>query len=114
MKTKNLFSRAWDAISAPFVAVAVMVDESRRNNEDGSWDKYWERKNRKAARKAEKEAQKEQKKKRWKITMSSASVCYDFMNDFLSEEEAEDVAQEYDWIFVDENGFAWSLDVVEA
>ena len=30
-----------------FISVAVMLDESKRINEDGSWDKYWERKNRK-------------------------------------------------------------------
>lgn len=27
-------------------SAAVLIDESRRLNEDGSWDKYWERKNR--------------------------------------------------------------------
>lgn len=35
------------AIFDPFVSVAVMVDTSKRINEDGSWDRYWERKNRK-------------------------------------------------------------------
>ena len=45
MKT---LKKIWGAITTPFTAVAVMIDESRRINEDGSWDKYWERKNRKA------------------------------------------------------------------
>ena len=47
----KFLKRIWDAITTPFVSVAVMIDESRRINEDGSWDKYWERKNRKAMRK---------------------------------------------------------------
>ena len=42
---KNLILKLWDAIAAPFVAVAVLVDESRRINEDGSWDLYWAKKN---------------------------------------------------------------------
>lgn len=37
-----------DNITAPFVSFAVNLDESRRINEDGSWDKYWARKNCKA------------------------------------------------------------------
>lgn len=37
----------FEAIISPFVSVAVVLDESRRQNIDGSWDKYWERKNRK-------------------------------------------------------------------
>lgn len=48
MKT---LKRIWDAITSPFIAVAVLIDESRRINEDGSWDAYWERKNRKAMKK---------------------------------------------------------------
>lgn len=43
----KLFAKIWDAITLPFVSIAVMIDESKRINEDGSWDKYWERKNRK-------------------------------------------------------------------
>ena len=43
-----------EAITAPFVSIAVLLDESRRINEDGSWDKYWSRKNRRAAKKAAK------------------------------------------------------------
>ena len=42
---KNLILKLWDAITSPFIAVAVLVDESRRINEDGSWDSYWAKKN---------------------------------------------------------------------
>jgi hypothetical protein len=45
---KNLITKLWNAITAPFISIAVLVDESRRINEDGSWDKYWEKKNRRA------------------------------------------------------------------
>lgn len=41
----NFFKRIWDNITAPFISVAVLIDDSKRINEDGSWDKYWERKN---------------------------------------------------------------------
>lgn len=37
-------------ITAPFINLAVTIDESRRNNEDGSWDKYWARKNKRNKR----------------------------------------------------------------
>jgi hypothetical protein len=39
--------KIWEAITLPFLSLAVGLDESRRQNIDGSWDKYWERKNRK-------------------------------------------------------------------
>ena len=32
----------------PFIFLAVLLDESRRINEGGSWDKYWAKKNCKA------------------------------------------------------------------
>lgn len=41
----------WDFITSPFISVAVFLDEERRINEDGRYDKYWARKNRRAARK---------------------------------------------------------------
>ena len=41
------FTAAWDKITEPFVSFAVLLDESRRENLDGSWDRYWEKKNRK-------------------------------------------------------------------
>ena len=40
------FKKIWEAIISPFNSIAVLIDESRRINEDGSWDAYWERKNR--------------------------------------------------------------------
>ncbi len=46
--------KLWEAITYPFVAFAVLLDESRRQNLDGEWDKYWARKNRRAERKASK------------------------------------------------------------
>lgn len=41
----KLFKKIYEAIALPFVSIAVLIDESKRTNEDGSWDKYWERKN---------------------------------------------------------------------
>lgn len=38
----NFLKKIWDKITTPFVAVAVILEESRRMNEDGSWDEYWE------------------------------------------------------------------------
>jgi hypothetical protein len=37
---KKMFKKLWDAIIFPFVSVAVLIDESKRINEDGSWDKH--------------------------------------------------------------------------
>lgn len=39
--------KAWDFIKDSFTACALLIDESKRINEDGSWNAYWERKNRK-------------------------------------------------------------------
>lgn len=47
----KILKRVWEAITMPFLSIAVGLDESRRQNLDGSWDKYWERKNRKAMKK---------------------------------------------------------------
>lgn len=44
--------KIWEAITMPFLSLAVGLDESRKQNLDGSWDKYWERKNRKAMKKS--------------------------------------------------------------
>ena len=41
----KLFAKIWDAITLPFVSIAVMIDESKRINDDGSWDKYNEKRN---------------------------------------------------------------------
>lgn len=43
----KFFKRLWTYISDSFVSVAVLMDESRHINEDGSYDKYWKRKNKK-------------------------------------------------------------------
>lgn len=48
MKT---LKKIWNAITAPFECLIAGLDESRRINEDGSWDSYWEKKNRKAMKK---------------------------------------------------------------
>lgn len=47
----NFFKKIWDKITTPFVSVAVMIDESKRINEDGSWDEYHERKNKRGNKK---------------------------------------------------------------
>ena len=63
MKIKSLESekqkmkalkKLWEAIISPFVAIEVLLDESRRENLDGEWDGYWARKNRKEERRASK------------------------------------------------------------
>ena len=47
---KKLIKKIVDLITMPFVSMAVLIDESRRINEDGSWDRYNERRNRKQNR----------------------------------------------------------------
>ena len=42
---KKFIANIWNAITMPFVSLAVLLDESRRINEDGSWDGYWAKKN---------------------------------------------------------------------
>lgn len=42
--------KIWQGIKESFTALAVLLDESRRINEDGTWDRYNARKNRKAAK----------------------------------------------------------------
>ena len=39
MKT---LKKIWEAITSPFISLAVMIDESKRINEDGSWDRDFE------------------------------------------------------------------------
>ena len=51
MKKQNIFVRIWNAITYPFEALAVLIDEERRSNLDGKYDKYWEHKNRRELRK---------------------------------------------------------------
>lgn len=45
--------KIWPAIKDAFIGILVHIDESKRINEDGSWDKYHERKNRKVGKKAQ-------------------------------------------------------------
>ena len=42
---KKFFKKIVDALISPFVAFAVLLDESKNLNEDGSWDTYWAKKN---------------------------------------------------------------------
>lgn len=42
---KNMIKKIWNAICTPFVAIAVLIDESKIANEDGSYDTYWAKKN---------------------------------------------------------------------
>ena len=37
--------KIWDFITLPFIAVAVLIDDSKRYNEDGSWDSYHAKRN---------------------------------------------------------------------
>lgn len=41
----KLLHRIWDIITTPFIALAVWVDDSKRINEDGSWDEYNKKRN---------------------------------------------------------------------
>lgn len=109
MKKQNIFSRIWEEIKSQIDLARMNLEESRNLNEDGSWDKYWERKKRKELRKQ----QKQQPQKRWAIAMESGSVRYILFGGLESEEEANEVAQAYEWHYVDENGFDWDLEVVE-
>lgn len=45
---KHRIARICDAISYPFSSIAVLIDESRRQNIDGEYNDYWARKNEKA------------------------------------------------------------------
>lgn len=52
----KILRKLWRFIMIPvdsIIAVAVLWDESRRMNLDGSWDKYWARKNARAMKKEE-------------------------------------------------------------
>lgn len=51
----KILRKIWMGLILPIeaiISVAVLIDESRRQNLDGSWDKYWGRKNRRSARRA--------------------------------------------------------------
>ena len=48
---KKMIKKIWNAICTPFVAIAVLIDESKLANEDGSWDTYWLKKNKREEKK---------------------------------------------------------------
>ena len=50
----KLLRELWDAITFPFISLAVMLDESKRINEDGSWNEYNRKRNEKMMRKERK------------------------------------------------------------
>ena len=67
---KNFIRNIWDAISFPFVSIAVAIDEDRVQNLDGSWDKYWAKKNHKAELRALKAQYKQDRKNintKWEV-----------------------------------------------
>ena len=50
-KIAKFFSDLWFRLTFNFNTIACMLDEERRINEDGRYDKYWARKNRRAMKK---------------------------------------------------------------
>lgn len=59
-----------DAITTPFLSLAVLLDESRRQNLDGEWDSYHARQNCKTELrelKAEYRKNKAEIKNKWRI-----------------------------------------------
>lgn len=50
----KLLRKLWEAVTWPFVSMAVLVDESKRINEDGSWDEYNRKRNEREMRKQSK------------------------------------------------------------
>lgn len=46
----------------------------------------------------------------FKVIIRSRIVKHDFMSG-LSFKEAEELCEEYDWVWVDENGFAWDMEI---
>lgn len=49
-----MIKRFFEYLYAVFTTFIAVLDESKRINEDGSWNRYNERKNRKAMKKAQK------------------------------------------------------------
>ena len=52
-------------------------------------------------------------RRRWKVVLKSSCVKRDFASDFASEQEAEEFAEKYDWVWLDENEFEWRMEVEE-
>ena len=42
----KFLKKIFDAVLSPFESIAVLIGESKRINEDGSWDSYHAKKNR--------------------------------------------------------------------
>lgn len=40
-----MLKKLWNAITYPFIALSVFMDEDRRQNIDGEYDRYWAKKN---------------------------------------------------------------------
>jgi hypothetical protein len=51
---KRLIQKIKDGIKFSFMSMAILIDESRTINEDGSWDKYNRRQNEKKMKESEK------------------------------------------------------------
>ena len=58
MVRRNVIVKFLNWLSVPFISIVALIDESRRENLDGSWDKYWARRNQKDELKALKKAYK--------------------------------------------------------
>jgi hypothetical protein len=70
---KHRITRIWDAISYPFLSIAILIDESRNQNLDGEWNDYWARKNEKAELRALRKKYKADKKaikNKYMVTMT--------------------------------------------
>lgn len=62
------------SLASPFISVAVLIDESRRQNLDGSWYEYWECKNRRARRREQRRARKFRPRAHGKITATKRAA----------------------------------------
>jgi hypothetical protein len=51
---KRLIQKIKDGFKFSFMSMAILIDESRTINEDGSWDKYNRRQNEKKMKESEK------------------------------------------------------------
>jgi hypothetical protein len=48
---KKILARLWELITLPIIAVMVLIDDSKRYNEDGSWYSYHAKRNEKEMKK---------------------------------------------------------------
>lgn len=49
----------------------------------------------------------------YKIVMYAGKTEMDFIGDFDTYEEAEEICKSYEWVYYDENDFEWDLDIEE-